>query len=257
MNLISVCIPTYEMRGLGTTFLKESLDILEGQTFKDFDVVICDNSKDSVIKNFCESYSSTFKIHYFSNPTGTGLSSNLNYIIKNNCAKGKFLKILAQDDYLHYENALEKTAKGLIENTKWLVTGCIHTIDGKNFFKPVFPKYNRSIHLGNNTIGGLSVLTIKNDNPLFFDESLMWLPDCEYYKRCYDKYGSPQILNETLTVVRLGGHNITNTEATLKVRTKDFNKVLKQYEKGTSYWFYKTIYLLKYPLRKLRLKMFN
>ena len=44
---ISVCIPTYEMRGFGAAFLKQCLDILKKQTFKDFDVVISDYSNNS------------------------------------------------------------------------------------------------------------------------------------------------------------------------------------------------------------------
>ena len=86
MKLISVCIPTYEMRGLGHIYLKESLDILCKQTFKDFDVVVCDNSKNTEIKSLCEKYAQKLDLHYFANPMGTGLSSNLNCIIKNKYA---------------------------------------------------------------------------------------------------------------------------------------------------------------------------
>ena len=256
MKPLSVCIPAYEMRGLGHIYLKESLDILCNQTFKDFEVVICDNSKNSEIKNLCDEYTEKLDLHYFANPKGTGLSSNLNFVIKNKCATGKFIKILAQDDFLYGEKSLETLVKNIDpDKDHWIVTGCIHTRDCKIFFKPFYPRYNRMIHLGNNTIGGLDVLTIKNVDPLLFDETLLWLLDCEYYKRCYDKYGSPKIISEILAAVRLGDYNITNTEATLRVRTSDFNQVLKQYEKGLSYWYYKIIYYIKYPLRKIKLSM--
>ena len=114
------------------------------------------------------------------------------------------------------------------------------------------------MHLGNNTIGGLDVLTIKNESePMFFDESLLWLLDCEYYKRSYDKYGPPKIINKILVAVRLGDYNITNTEATLRVRTSDFDKVLNKYEKGFMYWYYKFVNRIKYPLRKFKLSVVN
>ena len=256
MKLISVCIPTYEMRGLGHIYLKESLDILCKQTFKDFDVVVCDNSKNNEIKSLCEKYAQKLDLHYFANPMGTGLSSNLNCIIKNKYAKGNFIKILAQDDYLYGENSLEILAKNINQSTDhWIVSGCIHTTDNKNFFKPMHPRYNKMIHLGNNTIGGLDVLTIKNESPLLFDETLLWLLDCEYYKRCYDKYGPPKIIKDVLAAVRLGDHNITNTEATLRIRTKDFDEVLKRHETGLKYWYYKIINRIKYPARKLKLAM--
>jgi glycosyltransferase involved in cell wall biosynthesis len=256
MKTLTVCIPTYEMRGLGHIYLKESLDILYNQTYKDFEVVICDNSKNSEIKNLCETYTDKLDLHYVANPTGTGLSSNLNHVIKNKCATGKFIKILAQDDYLYGEKSLEILVNDIdLNNDHWIVTGCIHTKNTKDFFKPFYPRYNRMIHLGNNTIGGLDVLTIRNEDPLLFDESLLWLLDCEYYKRCYDSYGPPKIIPEILAVVRLGEHNITNTEATLRIRTSDFDQVLAQYETGISYWFYKIINRIKYPLRKIKLGM--
>ncbi len=37
-KLISICIPTYEMHGMGAAFLKQSFDMLKIQTFKDFDM---------------------------------------------------------------------------------------------------------------------------------------------------------------------------------------------------------------------------
>lgn len=257
VKFLSVCIPTYEMRGLGHIYLKESFDILCEQIFKNFEVIICDNSKDSKVKELCEEYSKKLDLYYFPHPQGTSISSNLNFVLKNKCCKGEFIKILAQDDFLYDNTSLEKIIENLDRNKdNWIATACIHTENRGRFFKTVYPKYNSSIHLGNNTIGGLSVITIKNDtNPLTFDENLLWLTDCEYYKRCYNRYGKPKIINEIATVVRLGDHNITNTEATLEIRTHDFNKVLDQYEHGFMYWYYKFIYFTKYPIRKLKLNL--
>ena len=56
---LSICIPTYEARGMGVAFLKSSLDILKKQTFKDFEVIVSDNStgdRKDQIEWLCNSY---------------------------------------------------------------------------------------------------------------------------------------------------------------------------------------------------------
>ena len=108
-----------------------------------------------------------------------------------------------------------------------MITACEHTKDGSSFIRPFYPKYNRFIQFGYNTISSPSVLTIKNESPLFFDENLLWLVDCDYYKRCYDKFGKPKILNKINIVNRIGAHQITNTVANKLLRIKEFFYILK------------------------------
>lgn len=260
MKTISVCIPAYEMRGLGHIFLKESFDILVGQTYKDFDVVICDNSKpeNREIENLCKEYADKLDMHYFANPKGTGLASNLNFVIENKCCTGKYIKILGQDDYLYDKNSLGIIAKNIDQDKDyWVATACIHTMDGKKFVKPHYARYNSMIHLGYNSIGGLSVITVKNENIPLFDASLLWLPDCEWYKKCYNEHGAPKILNDILTIVRMGDHNITNVEATMQIRRKDFDVVLPRFEKGFKFWLWKIINRIEYPFRKLKMVIYK
>ena len=68
MSLISVCIPAYEMHGEGSKFLKRSFDVLKEQTFKDFEVVVSDNSEDDAIKNLCREYENILNINFVRNP---------------------------------------------------------------------------------------------------------------------------------------------------------------------------------------------
>ncbi len=56
MTTISICIPTHEMGGQGSEFLRQSFDILATQTFQDFDVVVSDHSKNDSIENLCKKY---------------------------------------------------------------------------------------------------------------------------------------------------------------------------------------------------------
>ena len=180
-----MCIPTYEMHGLGARFLKHNFEIFLKQTFKDFDIVISDNAKDASIKEICDQYKDKLTIHYYKNqnpvknmPTNT-----------NNCmeyATGKILRIIFLDDFLYNEKSLEMVVNNFdLETDHWLVTGCKHTEGGKLFADPHYPVYNHDIHLGENTLGSPSVLALKNEGHLSFDPNLQWLIDCDFYKRCY------------------------------------------------------------------------
>ena len=165
------------MNGVGHVFLKQSFDILTRQSFKDFDVVISDHSRTDVIKDLCDEYTSRLDIHYYRYNEKIGSSSaNLNNAITK--ATGKMLKILFQDDFLYDENSLQNIANNFdVIKDRWLVTACEHSKDGVNYYRPFYPKYNDKIYLGNNTISSPSVLTIKNERPLLFDENLTWIMD--------------------------------------------------------------------------------
>ncbi len=217
------------MRGLGTKFLKRSFDILAGQTFKNFDVVVSDHSENDEIKNLCGSYGKILDVKYFRNAESRGSSSaNINNAIKN--AGGMLVKILFQDDFLYKNDSLEEIVKNFdLKRDRWLLTGCIHTKDAINFFRPFCPRYDDETILFKNTVSSPSVLTIKNENPILFDENLIWFMDVDYYKRCYQKFGGPKILKEINVVNMMGPHQVTNVLATENTKEKEWNYIVDKY----------------------------
>ncbi len=227
---LSICIPTYEMRGQAKKVLVRSFDILKKQTFKDFEVVISDNSEDDVVKNLCASPEyQTLNINYFKN-SRKGLAQNTNAAILQ--AKSEIVKILYMDDYLADENSLERIVKNF--KGSWLVTGCEHD-DGTRRYDPHYPKYEDKIARGKNTIGSPSVLAIKNENPLLFDENMTWLLDCDYYKRLHDKYGEPVILKEINVVIGISKHQVTNILKT-SVKLRENFYLRKKHKQGLLSW---------------------
>ncbi len=217
------------MQGEARKVLTRSFDILKKQTFKDFEVVISDNSDNDIVKNLCASpeYQS-LKINYFKNPR-KGLAQNTNAAIWG--AKGEIIKILYMDDYLASEDSIQQ----IVNNFRgyWLVTGCEHD-DGMKRYNPHYPRYNKKIYQGKNTIGSPSVLAIKNENPLLFDENMTWLLDCDYYQRMYGKYGEPTILNEINVIIGTGEHQVTNILSN-SAKRKEYYYMAKKYKKGLFY----------------------
>jgi glycosyltransferase involved in cell wall biosynthesis len=218
--LVSVAVPTHFMKA-GAHFFTRLLDSLWMQNFQDFEIVVTDNSDDDVIKDLCDFYQGG--IRYFRNPK-KGMAPNTNEAIRR--SEGDLIKILYMDDFLAHSNSLQN----IVNNFKghWLVTGCMHTGNGVDRFNQHFPDYHPKIHLGQNTIGSPSVLTIKNDKPLFFDEGLSWLLDGVYYKMMYDKYGEPTILNDLNVVIGLHQGQMTNIMGE-EIKLKELEYVTEKY----------------------------
>lgn len=236
MKTLSVCIPTYEMNGQGADFLKFSFDRLASQSFKDFDVVVSDHSKNDAIQNLCLQYKGQLDIHYHHNTKKVGSSSaNINNAMR--LATGRLIKILFQDDFLYDDQSLATIIKNFdLDKDHWLVTASQHSTDGIHFSRAHYPEYTTDIYTGHNLIGSPSALTIKNDNPPLFDEKLIWLMDCEYYKRCYDTYGSAKIIRDITVVNRIGSHQVSNTKANQSVKKKEIRYIVRKYRMGIRHW---------------------
>jgi glycosyltransferase involved in cell wall biosynthesis len=197
----SIIIPTWEQYGYGKIYLRELLDTIRKQTFKNFEVIISDHSIDDEIKLLTYEYSDLL-IKYSKNEHNRGNSpSNTNNGIK--MATGEIIKIMFQDD-LFYDISCLEIINNKFENNlcNWVVNGCNHTYDGKNFNRNMTPSWNDKILFGNNTISCPSVLSFRNKNLEYFDENLVMLMDCEYYYRLYKIYGNPCIISNILTTNR-------------------------------------------------------
>lgn len=229
-TLVSICIPTYEMGGNGTRYLKQSLDILSKQTFKNFEVIVSDNSINDDIQSLCQSYLGILEIKHVFNKGPKEMAVNLNNAIKH--ANGQYIKILFQDDFLYEDFSLDVLLTHFVSyNLQWMATASCHYEEAtKNFYKPIYPFYHDSIQYGHNTISSPSVIMMKNDDIIFFDENLFWLIDVDWYKQMYDKFGLPGICNYVSIVNREHSNRVSNTTATQSVRDLEFQYILDKYK---------------------------
>lgn len=183
------------------------LESLWKQTYQNFEIVVTDNSDDVVIESICSYYKTG--IRYYRNLI-KGMAQNTNEAIRR--SNGELIKILYMDDYLAHDKSLLKIVNSFADDDYWLVTGCTHIKLGDNFTQNLhYPSYSEDIHTGNNTIGSPSVLTIRNDHPMMFDENLTWLLDCDYYRRMYEVYGEPTIIRDVNVILGLHPSQATHT----------------------------------------------
>lgn len=153
-------------------FLNRCLASIEKQSFTDYEVVL---------------------IKYSTMPVTS------NRVIE--AAKGELIKILYMDDYFAKGDSLQEIVDAF--EGQWLVTGCMHDQGDGKLINYHTPKYTLDIYTGNNCIGSPSVLTFKREGSLFFDERLSWLLDCDLYKRYFDAFGPPKIIDTPNVVIGL------------------------------------------------------
>ena len=97
---VSIGLPVYN----GEPFLKETLDAILAQTFKDFELIICDNASTDATKKICCKYAAQDeRISYYRHQRNIGASSNFNRVFQ--LASGQYFKWAAHDD-LHAPNYL-------------------------------------------------------------------------------------------------------------------------------------------------------
>jgi glycosyltransferase involved in cell wall biosynthesis len=190
LPLISVVIPTYQMKGQGLSFLKRCLTSLQMQINippGTLEIIISDQSTDKTIENFCKAFGNN--LHYYRIATGCGNAAhNLNAGIFR--AKGQYLKILFQDDFLvekdHLSSIIDVIQK---KQPEIILSAAVHAINNLDFYNPMVPKPNQFFLFGKNTVSSPSVLTIKRDvaEGNAFDEYLLMLFDCDFYYRIFKK----------------------------------------------------------------------
>ena len=151
-------------------FLNRCLDSIRSQSFQDYEIVITDRGR---------------------------MAENTNKGIRQ--ANGELIKILFMDDYFTHEYSLEEMIRNFKEY--WMIVGTNNNLT---------PFYTSDIETGNNRLGSPSALMFKNKDPLFFDENMSWLLDCDLYKRLYEKYGEPQILKGNYITLGVGDHQMTH-----------------------------------------------
>jgi glycosyltransferase involved in cell wall biosynthesis len=108
---VSICIPTYKQ----PSFFKRTLYSVFIQDYKDYEVIITDDSPDDCIKEIIKEFPDFEKLSYYKNEKRKGSPGNWNEAIDH--AKGEYIKILHHDDWFFDKNSLNNFVKLLEKNT--------------------------------------------------------------------------------------------------------------------------------------------
>ena len=94
--------------------MRQLLDVIKLQDFKDFEVVVSDDSPDNDVFELCEGYKETFALSYYKNNPALGTPENWNNAIRK--ANGTWIKLMHDDDFFASETTLGAFANAIKKN---------------------------------------------------------------------------------------------------------------------------------------------
>ncbi len=186
MPFISICIPAYK----NPWHLRRLLDSIAIQTYKDFEVIITDDSPDELLVPVISDYKPLFEIVYLRNEIALGTPANWNFAISN--AKGQWIKLMHDDDWFANEKSLEIFASTALNSEGMDFIFCVFNEVEKNIVRKhkvsdaeKFLLKKSPINLfKRNFIGPPSTTLVKNNKLTWYDENTKWVVDFEFYIRC-------------------------------------------------------------------------
>ncbi len=209
--LISICIPAYK----NVVYLERLFQSIQSQTFQDYEVVITDDSPDEAVGKLVERYQSLLPIVYYRNDTPLGSPANWNAAIAH--AKGKWIKLMHDDDWFGDEQCLGKFAAATTQTAaSFIFSGFVNMQLETGIEQPFIIsntqeqmlRLNPLYLFRKNYIGHPSTTLIKNDLKQWFDESVKWVVDFEFYirvLRANDFYA----IKQPLIKIGIGSEQIT------------------------------------------------
>ncbi|MDF2188771.1 glycosyltransferase [Paraflavitalea sp. CAU 1676] len=208
---ISICIPAYK----NTDYLRRALDAVAIQTFRDFEVVVTDDSPDESVASLVKTYQHQFPLRYQRNIPALGSPGNWNAGI--HLASGQWIKMMHDDDWFAGANSLQQFAEAAIQtNAPFLYSGYTHVEEASGKQLTVLPlsadinglRRNPDRIIAFNVIGHPSTTMVRNDQELFYDENLKWLVDVEYYHRLL-RQGPFHAILAPIVNIGMNAHQIT------------------------------------------------
>ena len=187
MKKISICIPAYK----NVTYLTRLLESIQSQIYKDFEVIITDDSPNDDIERLLKLSFSTLDVKYIKNEKPLGSPANWNECIQHaNC---EWIKIMHDDDWFWDQNSLlmfyEATSQYPDVNFFFSAFRNVHDIIGtkKNvyctFIDQIFLRFDTYNLLKKVYVGNPSCTLFKNNQHIYFDTDYKFVVDFDFYIR--------------------------------------------------------------------------
>ena len=244
--MISICIPAFRR----VDYLKRLLSSLSEQSFKNFEVVITDDSgEDLIVEEYIKSTYFNFHISYYKNKSSLG--SPRNWLASVSYAKGDWIKIMHDDDYFTSTTSLQTFVNQIEPGVDCLFSGykAVYENGGEKDMTISQRKFDQFTHqplslFAKNIIGPPSVMMFKKEIKETFDERLKWIVDWEYYIRLALNY-KLKYVKEALINVSYNPTQITNScflnpnieiPETLMFTNKYGNKLFENIHAYDAWW---------------------
>src|SRR3989338_7230913 len=119
--MVSVIIPVLN----GAKYIRDAVNSVLGQTFKDFEIIVVDNGSTDETKAVLEPWVKRGEVHYL-HEMNKGPARARNAGIRH--ARGKYLKFLDYDDLL-YKNQLEYQVNHLKDKNEFVISATDYELE--------------------------------------------------------------------------------------------------------------------------------
>jgi len=237
---VSICVPTYEQ----TEYLQKCMESILIQTYKDYEVIISDDSSSEMVLLYIENIKPFFgdKLVYHRNNPSKGTPGNWNYVL--DLATGDFIQLLHHDDYYAEPNSLKnmmEAATSYSDTDVFIGEVWSHNVSNKTVLKHVVTDESISeLHskpvkiLYANLLGPPSIIFFRKSALIYYDINLKWLVDIEYYYRLFKLNSNWKFIRVPFVVsVNNAVHNVTNDcEASADVEVYEYTYLYSHVIRG-------------------------
>jgi len=225
--LVSIIINCYN----GEEFLKEAIDSIYDQTYKNWEIIFWDNASTDKSSEIANSYDS--KIRYFYTPINTNLGRARNCAIRK--AKGDFISFLDCDD-IYLPNKITVQINHMLKNNLAMSYGGWARIDDtgyvkkeyfvKPFFGDYFDKFLHKYDVNFQTV--MFNKRLVPSNIFCFDESLKFSPDYKLIMSVAFYCKNIMSVNELLSKYRV--HNNSLSSSNKKTKLYEFDRIVRYFK---------------------------
>lgn len=208
---ISICIPAYKR----IHFLQRLLDSIAIQTYRNFEVIITDDSPGPEVSELLKNYTQ-FSLTYHKNTSPLGTPENWNEGIRR--ASGDWIKLMHDDDWFAGPESLQRfvDAANANRNTSFFFSAYnnVFEVDGQtqtvraSAFRRKKLLANPVTLFSKNIIGPPSVTMYRKDASFTYDKTTKWVVDIDFYMR-YIQQHPPVYIDEPLVNVGINQHQVT------------------------------------------------
>ncbi len=210
---ISVCIPAYK----NPEFLLRGLASLAKQQCSNWEVLVTDDSPDDSVYQVVQQFTEQLPLQYFRNSPAKGMPANWNECYGK--ARGEYIKILHDDDWLAHPQALQKMAAALdaqpdcdlvfsAYSNHYLDSGKIEDVYCSPFYRNLLKQSPVNL-FQRNFIGPPSVIMHRNKPAYRYDLKTRWVVDVDFYMQVLKANPAFIYLDEVLVNVGISGEQIT------------------------------------------------
>lgn len=232
--LISLCLPTYKRPEL----LKQLLDSIQIQTFKDYEILISDNTPDDSVEKLVNTYKDVLPVSYERNEPSVSAGENCVRVMRR--ANAEWIKVMHDDDWFASPDALRQFADAAARSEKDLIFSASTQVwldSGKKEDDYFTPEKKQRLDASpfclfySNAIGQPSVAMHRKDLSVEYDSGFHWVLDIDFYMRYLIAHPGYHYIPEKLVNIGRGSTQETYRYfKNIKVELPEYFRLLAKYQ---------------------------